>query len=769
MMKINSNSNNNEIANIPLMIENNFPFFKFVKYLGSNNMVIVQDVNTQTLINLRLVPNVERNEYTSVRKFFYQMEKISHPNILKYFQIFYLKEENILVMTSQFGDLSFQSFMNDRLQKDRQLSMEYLKRIMHEKIPHDRRVYFEYFKQILQGVKYLHRDIRITHGNLKLSNLLMIDDLIKIADFRELKPHFANPAIWNSFEAIEYSPPEILLFKDLNNFSEKTDIWALGIILHKMLTNQKHPFIQNGSNSMSGLEKITQIKSEFSKNTRCFDQSIDEPLYLELLDQCLQYDPGKRPNIIQLLQSVKDLEEKSLVKINEEEFKDDAYASKIPIKSLTNGLENYGVKDFDIDKTQYLYLNSQKGFFLNFELLSLFTEVIKLDYFNLLELNLNGNVLGELNKKHFGILLDGLKNNKTIQKLEMNRNSLGKNSEEFKLLCNALKNMKLMALLMSENLIGLHALNLKYLSEVVIENEGLTNLDLSMNYLGKYSENMGFFWECLKEHKNLSDLNLGRNDLGNFFDSIKLLSDGIKYNKSLKCIDLSSNLLGKELQNIDNLTYSFKVNKSLSIISLANNDLGNYSAGIAMFAEVIMMTKKWTDLNLSTNNLGKNSKNIKYLAKALKDNTSLLKVNLSSNKLGVELINLCGNLVFNETITHLVLSDNSLGIDLDITKTLAEYLKINENLEILDLSNNDFGSDIESMRTLLEALKYNISIKVLFLNNVNLNKRVENLYVLASFLKANSNINTVYLFNNEITDIDEEKFMRERGHISVYR
>ena len=100
MMKSNSNSNNNEIANIPLMIENNFPFFKFVKYLGSNNMVIVQDVNTQTLINLRLVPNVERNEYTSVRKFFYQMEKISHPNILKYFQIFYLKEENILVMTS---------------------------------------------------------------------------------------------------------------------------------------------------------------------------------------------------------------------------------------------------------------------------------------------------------------------------------------------------------------------------------------------------------------------------------------------------------------------------------------------------------------------------------------------------------------------------------------------------------------------------------------------------------------------------------------------
>ena len=64
---------------------------------------------------------------------------------------------------------------------------------------------------------------------------------------------------------------------------------------------------------------------------------------------------------------------------------------------------------------------------------------------------------------------------------------------------------------------------------------------------------------------------------------------------------------------------------------------------------------------------------------------------------------------------------------------------------------------------------FHLFIKVLFLNNVNLNKRVENLYVLASFLKANSNINTVYLFNNEITDIDEEKFMRERGHISVYR
>jgi len=762
-------NNNQEISNIPYMIEKNFPFFKFMKYIGSDNMVVVQDINTKTLINLRLVPNVERTDYTSVRKFFYQMEKISHPNILKYFQIFYIKEENVLVMTSQFGDISFQNFMDEKLQKDRQLSAEYLKRIMHQKIPQDRRIYFEYFKQIVQGVKYLHRDMRIIHGNLKLSNLLLIDDLIKIADFRELKPHLSNPTIWKSFDAVEYFPPEVLLLKDINNLTDKCDIWALGVILHKMLTNQKHPFLPNSINSMNNYEKLSHLKTQFSKNTRCFDASLDEPLYVELLDQCLQYDPGKRPNIVQLLDSLKDLEEKSLVKINEDDFKDDIYSSKIPIKSLCNGLENYGVKDFDIEKTQSIYLNSQKGFFFNYELLSLFTEVIKLDYFNLLELNLNGNFLGELNKKHFGILLDGLKNNKSVQKLELNRNGLGKNSEDFKLLCNALKNMKLTSMQMSENLIGLHALNLKYLSEVIIVNEGLVVLDLSMNFLGKFSENMGFFWECLKEHKNLADLNLGKNDLGNFFDSIKLLSDGIKYNKSLKSLDLNSNLLGKELQNIDNLTYSFKVNKSLTSLSLANNDLGNYSAGVAMFAEVIIMTKKWTELNLSTNNLGKNSKNIKYLAKALKENTSIVKINLTCNKLSVELINLCMSLVFNETITHLVLSENSLGNDLDVTKTLAEYLKVNEHLEILDLSNNDFGSEIESMRTLLESLKYNVSIKVLFLNDVNLNKKVENLYVLASFLKANNTINTIYLFNNEITDIDEEKFLRERGHITVYR
>ena len=750
---------NNELVqeynfNIKESIQSNFPDLDFVQFLGSSqkNLAVVRNKLSKILTTLRFVPNVSRNEYLNRRKFFYLMEKVTHPNIIKYGQILYLKEESVLIITSQFGEISFKNMLLDvsKAKKCQQL-------------------FLEYFKQIIQGLKYLHNELKIIHGNLKLSNLLLIDDLIKISDFKDIKPHFHSNFAWNEFETIEYFPPEVLLLRDSNNINEKSDVWALGIILHQALTNQKHPFIANANGS--NYEKMSVLKYQLSKNLRNIDPTLHETWYHEIIDQCLQYDPLKRPNISQLLSLIKDLEEKNMMKNKKKEPNEsDALNAKIPIKTLAKALESFGVKNFDIDKTEYLFLNSQKEFFKNENLLSLFSEVLKLDYFNLLELNLNGNELSEMNKSNYFILVEGLKMNRSLVKLEVSRNGLGKNVEDFKLLCEALKNIKSIATLnLSDNLLGLHALNMKYLSEAILENQGLTTLDLCLNNLGKYSENMGFFWECLRDHKMISELNLANNDLGNSNDTIKLLADGIKYNKSLKVLNLSSNKIGKELQNIDNLTYSLKVNKSLSWLSLSNNDLGNFSGGVTMLSEYLIMTKNLIDLNISSNNLGKNIKSIKHLSKALRQNTSIFKLNLSDNKIGKEITTLLLNLIYNDSISNLILSENLLGNDLEIAETLAEYIQINETLEIMDISNNNFGLNSDSIRCLIESLKLNFNLKVLFLNDIKLKERVENLYVLASFLRAENSLTTIYLFNNEITDIDEEKFLSEKGQITIYR
>ena len=192
---------------------------------------------------------------------------------------------------------------------------------------------------ILQSLAYLHRNHHM-HPKLHPRNILLFDKKFvhraKIADFQDLVI-FSHEYMLEDYEQIsEYLPPEILV--GYTRFDCSTDMWIFGIILFEMIfgrtpfqvtkkiNNRKKRYetlvniwswmgspdldwkkkymakedtnikpTEHKSIKKGVLENQTWLqKQEFSKET--FDTCLD------LINRCLQVEPGKRLTAQQALQ-----------------------------------------------------------------------------------------------------------------------------------------------------------------------------------------------------------------------------------------------------------------------------------------------------------------------------------------------------------------------------------------------------------------------------------------------------------------------------------
>lgn len=137
-----------------------------------------------------------------------------------------------------------------------------------------------WWKGMVEGVAYLH-DHGIVHRDLKPANLFLEDEVVKIGDYglSKLMTESQRGGHSDSIGTCHYMAPEI----SRGQYDKTIDLYALGIILHEMLTGRV-PF--EGQSVGEVLMKHLTDRPDLGR--------VPEP-YRSLIARCLAKDPSLRP------------------------------------------------------------------------------------------------------------------------------------------------------------------------------------------------------------------------------------------------------------------------------------------------------------------------------------------------------------------------------------------------------------------------------------------------------------------------------------------
>ncbi|CAD8180469.1 unnamed protein product [Paramecium octaurelia] len=147
---------------------------------------------------------------------------------------------------------------------------------------------FQILKQISLGIQALHNK-KIIHRDLKPANILIHENVYKLADFGFALIEDQIESIIKRFNVGTplYMAPEILL---KNQYSEKSDIWALGIMTYELIFNSIPPYKSD----------IKIFHNDILKKTQKLDPQY-QSIIKQLLFAMIQTEPNNRENINQIL------------------------------------------------------------------------------------------------------------------------------------------------------------------------------------------------------------------------------------------------------------------------------------------------------------------------------------------------------------------------------------------------------------------------------------------------------------------------------------
>jgi serine/threonine protein kinase len=151
------------------------------------------------------------------------------------------------------------------------------------------------FAQIADAMSYVASK-KIVHGDLGCRNVLVFrvdsnrprNNLVKITDFGlarwiEHPPENEDPTLI----PVRYCAPEILRHNHHLSYSEKSDVYSMGVLIWEALSNSEIPY--------SSVDKDEDVKYKKLNNERLqAPKPCDRQLWV-LMNSCWHRDPQKRP------------------------------------------------------------------------------------------------------------------------------------------------------------------------------------------------------------------------------------------------------------------------------------------------------------------------------------------------------------------------------------------------------------------------------------------------------------------------------------------
>ena len=166
-----------------------------------------------------------------------------------------------------------------------------------------RQIKYNIATDIAFGLTYLH-DRGIIHRDLKSMNVLLDDNLnAKISDFGLAKVKTQSQLIatmGGCVGRILWMAPELFGRKAKN--TEKSDVYALGMVLYELLTH-KLPF----QDDLVGKKPEAVIPDWLKNSERPDIPNYGDRSFKELIEQCWHQDSGTRPTAEQVAQRLEQM------------------------------------------------------------------------------------------------------------------------------------------------------------------------------------------------------------------------------------------------------------------------------------------------------------------------------------------------------------------------------------------------------------------------------------------------------------------------------
>jgi eukaryotic-like serine/threonine-protein kinase len=251
--------------------------YKVLEEVGSGRTSVVyrsQDTQTGNIIALKAI----RREYLTsnpdgTMRFMREgavLKQLDHPHVIQVYDTIDKVDDSYIVM--QYlpgGSLEYRLMLNGPLPITQALSIGH---------------------KVASGLAYLH-ELKIIHRDLTPSNIMFDDDGepyimdLSVAHMGHMSPLTMKSALLGS---LIYMSPEVVLG---NQAGPKSDMWAFGMTLYKMLTGQLPIQID----SLKDVNMLTRTPVAGVRTLR-----PDAPVGVEaLLQQLLAIQPEQRPASMQ--------------------------------------------------------------------------------------------------------------------------------------------------------------------------------------------------------------------------------------------------------------------------------------------------------------------------------------------------------------------------------------------------------------------------------------------------------------------------------------